>query len=178
MSVIFDMLHIATLILNILLTVYLYCSFFYQHRMLHNILVWMIFIGCCSVLGSAASDKAQHVITVDRLGFDKSECCVHGNCPCSDLAFALENVENDTEIKILSDISLYQVVETKNASNIIIMHGTNVKKLYFPTSLMRKPSTANLITQVILHLQLQHTAMELIIDQCSLKALFFPTVVV
>jgi len=90
-----------------------------------NILVWLTFLSYCSAPGSAARYEAQHVITIDRLGFDKSECCVRGICPCSNLAFALENAKNSTEFRILSDIPLQQVVVSKNVSSIMITGHNN-----------------------------------------------------
>ena len=64
------------------------------------------------------------MITINRLSFEILECCVHGNCPCS-LAVALDNARNNTEFRIMSDISSHKIAVSKNVSNITITDQNN-----------------------------------------------------
>ena len=61
------------------------------------------------------------MIIVDENGSSTLECCTgYQGCHCSNLSLALENIKNDTEIKLMSDISLEYVTQFGNISNVTI----------------------------------------------------------
>ncbi|XP_065901388.1 uncharacterized protein [Dysidea avara] len=62
----------------------------------------------------------ENVITIDQSGSDTLECCLNGTCPCSNLSLALNHIEDNTEIRITSNIPLHHDVEFGNVSSIII----------------------------------------------------------
>ena len=62
----------------------------------------------------------ENVITIDQSGSNILECCVDGNCSCSNLSLALTHIQDNTEIRITSDIPLHHDVEFGNVSSIII----------------------------------------------------------
>ena len=72
--------------------------------------------------------SSQHVqnkmITVNtNEGSESTECCVQGECPCSSLSIALQNMSNDTIINITSEaITLKNNIEigSGNLNNIAI----------------------------------------------------------
>ena len=81
--------------------------------------VWLILLSW-KLIQTSANQRDEAIITVDHLGFDTLECCAYGRCSCSSLALALERAVNNTEIRMMSSISLHHDVEFVNVSSIII----------------------------------------------------------
>ncbi|XP_065901387.1 uncharacterized protein [Dysidea avara] len=67
----------------------------------------------------------ENVITIDQSGSNILECCVDGNCSCSNLSLALTHIQDNTEIRITSDIPLHHDVEFGNISSVIIIGYNN-----------------------------------------------------
>ena len=67
----------------------------------------------------------ENVITINQSGSDTLECCVDGKCPCSNLSLAFIHIQDNTEIRITSDIPLHHDVEFGNISSIIIIGYNN-----------------------------------------------------
>jgi len=81
--------------------------------------IYLILLHSYSTQGSASLIN-ETIITVNNIGFDTIKCCVKGKCPCDDLAFALEQACDNTEIRITSSIDLLRNVQFGNVSNISI----------------------------------------------------------
>ena len=87
-------------------------------------LIWIL--ATLALQGSCSIEK-DRVITIDKFGIGSVECCTYGHCHCSKLALALEHIQSNTEIRILSSISLHGVpqFETVNDTNITILGNNN-----------------------------------------------------
>jgi len=90
------------------------------------------------------------VIIIDEFGFSSLECCtINQRCRCSNLSLALENVKNDTEIKLMSHISLKSITVFGNISNITITgndHTVQCKLQYVPEVLLGE-NIGNIVIQ-------------------------------
>ena len=88
------------------------------------IFICMLTHGQCltSKFNSLENDK---VIIIDQDGTSDLECCMYGNCYCSNLSLALEHIQDNTEIRIQSAVSLHNVVVFENVSNIKITSDSN-----------------------------------------------------
>ena len=87
--------------------------------------IWMLTLGQCltTMLFTKEDDK---VININQNGTSNLKCCAYGNCPCSNLSFALEHIKDKTETKISSDISLHNIiVPFKDVSNVVIIGVSN-----------------------------------------------------
>jgi len=63
----------------------------------------------------------KRTIIINQFGRDSDKCCVQGReCHCSNLTLALEHIQDNTEIRITSYISLKNTVLFGNVSNISI----------------------------------------------------------
>jgi len=67
----------------------------------------------------------KNMITIDQSGSDTLECCVDGKCPCSNLSLVFTHIQDNTEIKLISDIALCHKVKFGNVSSIIITGHNN-----------------------------------------------------
>ena len=87
-------------------------------------LIWIL--ATLALQGSCRIEK-DRVITIDKFGIGSVECCAYGHCHCSKLALALEHIQSNTEIRIMSSISLLGVpqFECTNATNITILGYNN-----------------------------------------------------
>ena len=65
------------------------------------------------------------MIIIDQDGTSDLECCMYGNCHCSNLSLGLEHIQDNTEIRIQSGISLHNAVVFGNVSNVKITGGSN-----------------------------------------------------
>ena len=66
------------------------------------------------------------VITIDRTGNSSSECCTgRENCACSNLSFALQHINSNTEIQVNSNISLYTTAELDKVIYNVHITGIN-----------------------------------------------------
>ena len=93
------------------------------------ILICMFSLTTNSILPVSGNHNDQRVITIDEAGSSSLECCVYGSCDCSNFSLALEHIQNDTTIRITSDISLLGVPQfesTTDASVTIIGHDNPV----------------------------------------------------
>ena len=81
------------------------------------IFIWLLTAGHCltSVIVKQDDDR---VIIIDQDGTVDLECCMYGNCLCSNISLALEHLQGDTEIRVQSDISLHNIVVFGNISNV------------------------------------------------------------
>ena len=61
---------------------------------------------------TSLSQEYEGVIIIDQKGCDTSECCVYGQHPCSNLSAALNLVNANTEIRIMSDISFHLYINS------------------------------------------------------------------
>ena len=62
----------------------------------------------------------DRIVTIDKAGVSSIECCVYGKCYCSNLSLALEHIQSNTDIRIMSNISLQGApqLEGINHSNV------------------------------------------------------------
>ena len=67
----------------------------------------------------------DRVIIIDQDGTNDLECCMYGKCLCSNIYHALEHLQDDTEIRIQSDISLHDIVVFGNVSNVKLAGDSN-----------------------------------------------------
>ena len=84
---------------------------------------WIIILVFSYILAQGISDQEniKRMILIDLNGSNTLSCCASfQGCPCSNLSLALENVKNDTEIKLISDISLEHVTRFESISNVTI----------------------------------------------------------
>ena len=65
------------------------------------------------------------MIIIDQDGTSDLECCMYRKCHCSNLSIALEHVQDNTEIRIQSGISLHDAVVFGNVSNVKITGDNN-----------------------------------------------------
>ena len=74
----------------------------------------------------------DRVITIDETGVSAIECCVDGKCYCSNLSLALEHIQSNTGIRIMSSISLHDVpqLEGINHSNVTMEIFKNLTDVY------------------------------------------------
>ena len=94
------------------------------------ILTWMISLPPDSII-SASSSHDQRVLIVNNIGISSVQCCAYGKCYCSNLSLALEHIQSNTEIRIMSDISLHGVPQfecTNDAKVTIIGYNNPVVK--------------------------------------------------
>ena len=85
---------------------------------LQVILIWMLtYFSIPPVFCTHDNDR---IITIDTTGVSSIECCVYGKCYCPNLSLALEHIQSDTDIRIMSNISLHGApqLEGINHSNI------------------------------------------------------------
>jgi len=84
------------------------------------VIIWMIVLTHCSTQAFVSFEN-ERIVIIDQRGFSTIKCCASDQgCHCSNLSLALENVKNDTEIKLMSDISLEYVTHFGNISNVTI----------------------------------------------------------
>ena len=86
---------------------------------------------CMLTLGQCLTSKFisledDRVIIIDQDGASDLECCMYGNCHCSNLSLSLEHIQDNTEIRIQSVVSLHNVVVFENVSNGKITGNSNV----------------------------------------------------
>ena len=88
------------------------------------IFIWLLTARHCltSVIVKQDDDR---VIIIGQDGTDDLECCMYGNCLCSNISLALEHLQDDTEIRIQSDISLHNIVVFGNVSNVKLVGDSN-----------------------------------------------------
>ena len=68
----------------------------------------------------------EKIITVNNNGTDLARCCTEGECNCSSLYEALQSLNDNTNIRIMSKfITLNSVVEIRNVKNIKITGSNN-----------------------------------------------------
>ena len=74
---------------------------------LQVILVWMLTtFASYSIPLVSCSHGDDRIITIDKAGVSSIECCVYGKCHCSNLSLALEHIQSNTDIRIMSTTSL------------------------------------------------------------------------
>ena len=88
------------------------------------ILIWIFTLGQC-LTSMLASPRVDKVIVVNQNGTSDLKCCVYGNCLCSNLSLALEQIKGNTEIKINSSASLHSAVLFGNVSSVAIIGDNN-----------------------------------------------------
>ena len=87
--------------------------------------ICMLTLGQC-LTSKFISQEDDRVIIIDQDGTSDLECCMYGNCHCSNLSLALEHIQDNTEIRIQSVVSLQNVVVFENVSNVKITGNSNV----------------------------------------------------
>ena len=94
---------------------------------LQVILVWMFttFASYSIPLVSCSHDN-DRIIAVDKAGVSSIECCVYGKCHCSNLSLALEHIQSNTDIRIISTTSLLGT----NGSNVTMEILKNITDVY------------------------------------------------
>ena len=65
------------------------------------------------------------IIIIDQDGTSDLQCCMYGKCLCSNISLALEHLQDNTEIRIQSDISLHNIVVFGNISNVKLAGDSN-----------------------------------------------------
>ena len=92
------------------------------------ILIWIPTLFLSLILPVSYSHKDGRMITIDETGNSTIDCCTHGNCSCSNLSLALEHIQGNTEIRIVSNISLHDVSQfnSTNDANITIIGYNNL----------------------------------------------------
>ena len=86
--------------------------------------ICMLSLGQC-LTSKFISQENDRVIIIDQDGTSDLECCMYGNCHCSNLSLALEHIQDSTEIRIQSGIALYDAVVFGNVSNVKITGDSN-----------------------------------------------------
>ena len=84
---------------------------------------WIIILIFFHILSQevCSQENMKRVILINYNGSNTLSCCSSTQgCHCSNLSLALENVKDDTEIKLISDISLEYVTRFGNVSNVTI----------------------------------------------------------
>ena len=91
------------------------------------ILTLMLTLSSNSIMSVSCNHYNEKMISVKETGKSSVNCCVYGKCYCSNLSLALEHVRNNTEIRIMSNVSLHGVpqFESTNDSNITIIGYNN-----------------------------------------------------
>ena len=91
---------------------------------LQVILIWMLTIITIFALYSIPPVSCSHdddrIIAINDAGISSIECCVYGKCHCSNLSLALEHIQSNTDIRIMSTISLLDTPQLGgiNGSNV------------------------------------------------------------
>ena len=80
------------------------------------VLIWMLTLGQC-LTSKFINQEDDRVIIIDQDGTSDLECCMYGKCHCSNLSFELEHIQEDSEIRIQSRISLHNTAIFENVSN-------------------------------------------------------------
>ena len=65
-------------------------------------------------------DHDEIVITIDETGISSAECCVFGKCYCSNLSLALEYIQSDTIIRMMSNVSLQGATWFEGTNNTTV----------------------------------------------------------
>ena len=91
------------------------------------VFLWLLAFGQClsSKFLSQELEDDGRVIIIDQDGTSDLECCMYGNCLCSNLSLALEHSQDDTEIRMQSDILLHNIVVFGNVSNVKLAGDNN-----------------------------------------------------
>ena len=84
----------------------------------------MLTLGQC-LTSKFPSQEDNGAIIIDQDGTSDLKCCMYRNCHCSNLSLALEHIQDDTEIRIQSDISLHNTVVLGNVTNVTITGDSN-----------------------------------------------------
>ena len=85
----------------------------------------MLTVGHCLISVVVKQQDDDKVIVIDQDGTSNLECCIYGKCLCSNISLALEHLQDDTEIRIQSDISLHNIVVFGNVSNVKLVGDSN-----------------------------------------------------
>ena len=103
---------------------------FRMNASLQVILIWMLTY--FSILPVSCTRDDDRIITIDEAGVSSIECCVYGKCYCSNLSLALEHIQNNTDIRIMSNISLHGApqLEGINQSNVTMEIFKNLTDVY------------------------------------------------
>ena len=64
----------------------------------------------------SCSHHDDRIIIINRAGVSSIECCVYGKCHCSNLSLALEHIQSNTDIRIMSNVSLQGAVNDGNVT--------------------------------------------------------------
>ena len=78
-----------------------------------------------SKIFSQEQEDDNKVITIDQDGTSDLQCCMYGKCLCSNISHSLEHLQDDTEIRIQSDISLHNIAVFGNVSNVKLAGDSN-----------------------------------------------------
>ena len=102
---------------------------------LQVILIWMFttFAPDSLLLVSCTyTHEDDKIITISETGASSIECCVYGKCYCSNLSLALEHIQSNTNIRMMSNISLQGApqLEGNNDSNITMEIFKNLTGVY------------------------------------------------
>ena len=100
---------------------------------LQVILVWMVTIfASYSIPLVSCSHDDDRIIAIDDAGVSSIECCVYGKCHCSNLSLALEHIQSNTDIRIISTVSLQGAPELErfNDSNVTMEILKNLTDVY------------------------------------------------
>ena len=94
---------------------------------LQVILFWMLisFAPYSIPLVSCTHDD-DRIVTIDKAGGSSMECCIYGKCHCSNLSLALKHIQSNTDIRIMSNISLQGAVNDSNVTMEMFKNLTNV----------------------------------------------------
>ena len=82
-------------------------------------------LGQCLTSKFISPQKNVKVIIIDQDGTSDLQCCMYGKCHCSNLSLALEHIQDNTEIRIQSDIYLHNAVVFGNVTNVKITGDSN-----------------------------------------------------
>ena len=92
-----------------------------------NIFIRLFNTGQClsSKFLSQEQEDDNKVIIIDQDGTSDLQCCMYGKCLCSNISLALEYLQDDTKIRIQSDISLHNIVVFRNVWNVKLAGDSN-----------------------------------------------------
>ena len=94
---------------------------------LQVILFWMLItFAPYSIPLVSCSHNDDRIIAIDKAGVSSIECCVYGKCHCSNLSLALEHIQRNTDIRIMSDVSLQGAINDSDVTMEIFKNLTDV----------------------------------------------------
>ena len=91
----------------------------------------------------------ERVITIDETGISSAECCVFGECYCSNIFLALERIQSNTTIRMIFNVSLQAATQFKGTNNTVVALET-IKNVFNKTDIFKVAGLHEFISQFTL----------------------------